>query len=725
MSRTITLAVSTPSNKKGNTSTYCILDNKDGKFTRIRRSSNFGDESVDSSVLAFCYLVPKDRSLYGNQKPSQRAEKTNNPVEGDCTSNINTEVEENETNFPNFDLKDDSDYMLICRSNGIIEVVKDYRQKIYQNSSLCPQFLWKCFPDDIDPTGDFDFSIANLSYFKGLLYCCTTSGKVYIFILNLPEDYIQVENLISNSDSNKIKDMKNDGNGGTTAARNISPDEDEFFKLTQYRYCGKTDDICYFLIPIDEDTRNSILGQQKYTASYSGAIMYKSSGYNRLDQGIANFQINPLDRLSFIVSAQRSPLMIRKVVMTRIFVIFLRTYLKKKLECQPNQYLQSSSLIFNLDNDIANMPQIDHRLWNSIIQLSGTAPLQSIIVWKQKFGGRKDEIDKLLHNIADNQNVELAENLSISTRPLSRGNLMVNRSQDSLFRRINYMSRQLTEKKVDTLLKSLKKNTFPIDFCAVQLLQESQQHIFNGSYTFNDEPPSDVEDDVIVSFLTDKYRNLDIYSIEKFLKFHVFRPRLMNEPLVEINVYPNHQYSEFSNTKDSRERFDEILSQVCSFKKLFVLTEKIILIIGSGGVLLLDRSLLKYMNHLSDNPIESICIIKIDLGLLNDAILLVDRFETCKDCSGVLLNFQLITTNLSGEINSYNCMMRPHSRIGSYECTDSIQLTKVGKFVDKLIFITDFKEQVSSRKRSQSDIEMGQSRKKQRSLSDNFVISSI
>ncbi|XDT31778.1 Hypothetical protein J6889_03093 [Nakaseomyces glabratus] len=287
------------------------------------------------------------------------------------------------------------------------------------------------------------------------------------------------------------------------------------------------------------------------------------------------------------------------------------------------------------------------------------------------------------------------------------------------------MSRQLTEKKVDTLLKSLKKNTFPIDFCAVQLRQESQQHIFNGSYTFNDEPPSDVEDDVIVSFLTDKYRNLDIYSIEKFLKFHVFRPRLMNEPLVEINVYPNHQYSEFSNTKDSRERFDEILSQVCSFKKLFVLTEKIILIIGSGGVLLLDRSLLKYMNHLSDNPIESICIIKIDLGLLNDAILLVDRFETCKDCSGVLLNFQLITTNLSGEINSYNCMMRPHSRIGSYECTDSIQLTKVGKFVDKLIFITDFKEQVSSRKRSQSDIEMGQSRKKQRSLSDNFVISSI
>ena len=159
---TITFVASIPCTRNGSVYGYRILQCDNGSLSTVEHCMDRLERDVDVSSEMFCYLKPKGRCL--------------------VPSNLNQTG------------SDASDYMIIAKSTGFLEIIQDFKCKIKNKITLEPKFVLKCIPEDFISDLRTNYSVVSLEYTDGFLYCCMTSCRIYVFILNLPEDYIQVKN---------------------------------------------------------------------------------------------------------------------------------------------------------------------------------------------------------------------------------------------------------------------------------------------------------------------------------------------------------------------------------------------------------------------------------------------------------------------------------------------------------------------------------------------------
>lgn len=639
-------AVSTPCNESDKPSGYRIFDLRDNRLEPVQFKKYDKRADVNTSVEMFCYLKSNDDAV-------------------------------------------EDDYMLIGKSNGYVEVIKQYEHKLNNNLDLRPDYLLKCTPDEGSSTRRSDTTIVGLEYLQGLLYCCTSSGKLFVFILNLPETYSQVRDLNASFKYRLDENIRTTNNENSM---NISPEETKFNEIVSYSDTAKLRNICHYLIPMELYHLSESISQYYTNTCYKGITTYRASIYIRLDHGVTMFHINPLDRFSFMISSLRMPLMMRKIMLSMTFINFLKCYLNKKdiLERaigeitswdKISERMGYMNLLYMLEKEILNEQDTEAHLWDEIVHLSGTALLHSIIVWKQKYGSSRDEIQAIFRRRARLAQPTLTDILQIPGRPVSRSDHRLRRRDVEFFDRVEVDIPNPTKWEVEGFLRNIKKNVFTTDFSIVQLKP-------NASSSVRD-IDSLISNETMTSFLTDNYRNMDIFMVDKYLTFQVFRPKYLDEPLIKLSGFPSSSNiaSDLSVLTDSNE-FEYYVSFMNNFKRMFVFNESLVFIFGSGGVLFLDKNMLKSAKHIERNIDSSVAMIQINLGLINDAIVVMDHCEKCNDCEGYYIDFRAVVSNLAGEIKVIKCNITPHSKFGTGEQVDMLRLAKPGKIVDKFSFLS-------------------------------------
>ncbi|KAL3232910.1 hypothetical protein RNJ44_04826 [Nakaseomyces bracarensis] len=654
MSRDFRFMVSTPCNESGKPSGYRVFDLIDNRLEPVKFKCFDKRAEVDNSVEMFCYLKPCEGAV----------------------------VEES-------DQQHRPDYMLIGKSNGYIEVIKNYSDKISNRQEIRPDFLLRCTPDEGNGNRNTDNTLVGLEYLQGLLYCCTSAGKLYVFLLNLPNDYIQVSSLNTAYSNNAGIPLPTSNNGNLS---NNSPEEAKFCQLISYSEELNTRNICHYLIPMEIYHLSESVSQYYTNTCYKGLTTYRSSIYIRLDHGVTTFHINPLDRFSFLISSFRMPLMIRKIMISMTFVNFLKCYLDKKNILERalgeitswdkiSERMGFMNLLYMLEKEILNEPDTEAHLWDEIVHLSGTALLHSIIVWKQKYGTSRDDIQAIFRRRARLAQPTLTDILHIPGRPVRRTEHRLRRTNVEFFDRVEVDIPNPAKWEVEGFLRNIKKNVFTSDFAVVRQKPNPSASIVDIS--------SLVRNETMTSFLTDNYRNMDIFMIDKYLSFQVFRPKYLDEPLVKLSGFPSCSYlgSELTELREDNE-FEYYVSFMNNFKRMFVFNESLVFIFGSGGILFLDKNMLKSAKHIERNIESSISMIQIDLGLVNDTMLIIDRCERCEDCDGYSIDFRVVVSNLAGEIKVIRCSIDPHTKFGNGEVVDMLRLAKPGRIVDKLNFLS-------------------------------------
>lgn len=340
-----------------NNKTHCYNNNNSNINTK-NNNNNVTDIGV--TTKAFCYLKPYAGGIIPDSQ--------------------------------NLSIMDYSDYMLISKSNGLIEIVQDYQYKVNCNLPLSPDYVLACIPDGFTPDSKHTGVTIGLEFKEGLLYCCQSNGNIYIFILNLPTNYIQsnnlfdLNNIISQEYSTTSTDytisiknhiIRNNNNNNSNRSNNsrtynipkhinrsiisyganetarlktyIEDSEDiqarqitDFFKETQYTGRTRLKHICYYLTPFQFDfnptpKKHTLL---HYMKVYKDQYVYRPSICISLNQGISHFHINPFDRLSFLIGSQFDPIMIRKVILPMTYLNYLITYLNLKKRGQKKYQME-------------------------------------------------------------------------------------------------------------------------------------------------------------------------------------------------------------------------------------------------------------------------------------------------------------------------------------------------------------------------------------------------
>ncbi|CAI4057227.1 hypothetical protein SKDZ_04G0680 [Saccharomyces kudriavzevii ZP591] len=673
----IQFAVSTPCNAKGKPSGYRLFEFKNDRLALIPSERGCAKVDVNANIQAFCYLRPNGRGT---------------SISSDTTH-----------------IMDSCDYMILAKSNGFIEIISNYQYKIKNGLRLAPSYILRCTPEDFETNFFSDYMIAGLEYSQGLLYCCMCSGRIYVFVMNLPNDYSQFKNMYNPIFPDCFFKVNNDTNIGHS-----SEEEKLFERSTRYtgRTCSKH--ICYFLLPIEPSHLRSSPVVSSFCSMYQGLPIYRPSMYLHIERGISTFHINPLDRFCFMTVSPRSPLFIRKIILPLTYVTFLSTFINLKDNIQGenrdevlswDKIAQQSgfgslfswiSNKFTFDSDIINST-----IWDDIVKYSGTGMLDSGIVWKQRQGHAKDDIYELFHNqdmLGSSRRNSSFSVTSNEPRPLSR------RRRESFQGLTRDAFRETmdvpcsTKWELDSFIRGLRRNTFMVDFEIVEKIPHG-----NGNDGMNeDDNNANESDETMTSFLTDNYKKMDIVCIDHFVTLSAFRPRYYDEPIIKIDSLSNKNGSDnLTNEKeglknemdvdgqmldDETAQFQQALGDLSSFKKLFMLDDSLCFILDTHGVLLINRFEIKNTKNLLKNSKDTVRIIPHDFGLINDAIVVINDIgmNTNNVCS---LTFHLVITSMAGEIAVFKGEFFNDLRLGRMRLCDSLKLNRKDRFVDKLALI--------------------------------------
>lgn len=673
----IQFAVSTPCNTKGKPSGYRLFEFKNDRLALVPSERGCTKVDVNANIQAFCYLRPNGRDT---------------SISPDATH-----------------ILDSCDYMVLAKSNGFIEIISNYQYKIKNGLRLAPSYILRCTPEDFESNFFSDYMIAGLEYSQGLLYCCMCSGRIYVFVMNLPTDYIQYKNMYNPMFPDCFFKVHHDNN--TTHS---SEEEKLFEGSTRYtgRSCSKH--ICYFLLPIEPSHLRSSPVVSSFCNMYQGLPIYRPSMYLHIERSISTFHINPLDRFCFMTVSPRSPLFIRKIILPLTYVTFLSTFisLKNSIQgdtcgeilswdnvAQQNGFGSLFSWIsnkFTFDTDIINST-----IWDDIVKYSGTGMLDSGIVWKQRQGHAKDDIYELFHTqdmLGSSRRNSSFSTASSEPRPLSRRR----RESFQALTRDAFRERMdvpcSTKWELDSFIRGLRRNTFMVDFEIVEKISHR-----NGNDGVNeDDNTTDESDETMTSFLTDNYKKMDIVCIDHFVTLSAFRPRYYDEPIIKIDSLSNKNGSENGTNEeewaesqmkvdgqvidDETAQFKQALGNLCSFKKLFMLDDSLCFILDTHGVLLINRFEIKNTKNLLRNSKDTIRIIPHDFGLINDTIVIINDIDVGTD-NVCALTFHLVVTSMAGEITVLKGEFFKNCRLGRIKLCDSLKLNRKDRFVDKLALI--------------------------------------
>ncbi|AGO11238.1 AaceriACL023Cp [[Ashbya] aceris (nom. inval.)] len=649
----ITFGVSVPGNGKDVVSGYRLFRYQDDALTPLPITS---DNATDRNemIQKFCYLRPRDRLTIP-----------------ECQ---------------NGGLMDSSDYLLVAKSNGIIEIFRDYQYRVSQRLQLEPNFILTCLPVAHE-RNTLDLTIAGLEFKDGLLYCCTKDGDLYIFILNLPNDYIQEENIYNPMGMPDLFEI---------AAPNIRDtsrlEEGILFVYSKFTGRTKLQHICYYCHPMGQQI--SIYPQLKVL--YPSIPYFKPCIYVNLKKEVSNFRINPLDRFSFIAMAPRVPLTIYKIHLPKLFTDFFIKFVKLKravLKRSPQEIHdidEASTSVYRckfldfLRFDFRGIQtDMDPRTWNSLMANDYVVELNCSCVWRQRQGNVKDDLYKLFHRQVDIYDEE-------RERPASRGSLTG--SMDSSARSSS-LRRSILERTIDAVpcynnsatdrfIRCIRQNTCPVDIRIVNT-------------KLGDDPMSatneDDHDSNRTSFLTDDYKDMDIITLDKFLCLTAFRPKYIDEPLMKLDSF----HSVTKDATNSEARW--ALMNLSSFKKLFMITNSICMIFDTFGVVLIDRFKVVNSHDLLENDPEAFKIIDFEIGLINDIAVVITHIDKCHDCGGSYnIEFIAIVTTVAGTLSALQGDFYCHERLGKMRCRDKLKINKKHKFLDQIVLL-DYEP---SRKRS-------------------------
>lgn len=652
MAKKITFAVSTPCNAKGKPSGYRLIEYTDRGLTILAQEKDDLRADIDINVQAFCYLRPRDRTV------------------------VPTCINES--------LMDSSDYLVVAKSSGFIEIVQDFHYKAQHGLALNPSFVLKCTPEGF-PEYRCDSMVAGLEYMEGLLYCCMCSGKIYVFVLNLPSDYIQSENSYVTGQVPEL--FYGCRNQDVPLGRDSRSMEETTFCLSM-KFTGrsKLKHICYYLLPMEPDHRSTspsvfLLGQ-----GYMNNFIFKPSIYVELDQGLTAFRINPLDRLSFFTVSPRSAMMIRKIMLPTVYVDFFVSFVSKKKVVQEMRHEEivswnkvaqemgyESFVNWIQEDPLHELENTGSFAWEELARYDGISTLRTIIVWIQRQGQGEDDLSKLFRRNDVPSGQGSGQRSTTESPPVSG----IRRSS-SIFRR------QLREPvdlpcssnwELDSFVRGVKKNTFTVDFKVVQ-----------SSFSLSQDDiqlEADEEEQNRTSFLTDSYKNMDIVCIDRYLSLSVFRPRYHDIALLKVDTFQGDLPLKLPLT-DERNALQKALSNFSSFKKLFMLTNSLCMVLDTHGVLLIDR--LTFLNKKNAQiPDDALKVAEFDIGLISDAILVVTRLDT-SPCN-VEVEYQLIITCVPGQILALEGAFHRNSSFGELFCRDSLRLKRKDRFVDQICLI--------------------------------------
>lgn len=669
MSKKISFAVSTPCNAKGKPSGYRLVEYSDKGLYILPHEKDDLRSDIDINVQAFCYLKPRDRTIV----PS----------------------------YVNESLMDSSDYMVVAKSSGFVEIIQDFNYKSQNGLTLSPDYVLKCTPEGF-PELRCDSMVAGLQYLEGLLYCCMCSGKIYVYVLNLPHDYVQAESSIVTGQHPEL--FYRNRNPDSSLGRDSRSLEEATFYLNM-RFTGRSrlKHICYYLLPMEPDHVSTSPSVFVFGQSYKDSFIYKPSIYVELDQGLTVFRLNPLDRLSFFTVSPRSALMIRKIMLPMVYVDFFVSFVSKKKiyqEMKPEEIVSWDKVAQSMGYEcLTTWIQQDplHELentgsfaWEELARYAGISTLRTIIVWIQRQGHDKDDISKLFRR-DDVPNGREGGPSSTSESSLPR-----RLRADMVFRR--YDLREPVDLpcssnwRLDSFVRGIRKNTFTVDFKVVQ----------SFSYLAQDDVQLEAVGDerTRTSFLTDSYRHMDIVCIDRYLSLSVFRPRYDDVALIKIDTFQGDLPHKLPFTNETM-ALRSVLSNFSSFKKLFMLTDAHCMVLDTHGVLLIDRLAFADTKN-TEVPTHAIKVAPFDIGLITDAILVVTRLDI-SPCDAEVV-YQLIITCIPGQILALEGTFSHNSNIGKLVCSDSLRLKRKDRFVDQICLI-NYESQGAERKRISGEVD--------------------
>ena len=902
MQHSIEFAVATPCTSSDRVFDYGLLTLKDGKFSTLPKGSPDADLNTGFNTQTFCYLKPGN----GEIVPS----------------------------FLNGSNNDRSDYMLLGKSSGFIEIIVDYRYKIENGLSLEPDFALDCYPAEISGDGKPDYLTVGLEYMNGLLYCCMGSGRIYVYPLNLPSDYVQEENFYSISRcrdllTNQMDRPTHRGNEKTSNATNIdgnrdppdsetkytsggrihgsnlrhctqegtageeervlhethrhgqhhlysrrrrnhnhgrrhhrnevSREDNRFYRIIAYRGKSKLRHLCYYLPFADKPSSTLPASAVNVFEIYrsKGIKVFRPCIVLNIEQAISEFHINPFDTLSFVITAPRTPIMMRKIVLDSSYVNYFETLMKIKKVAQKLSPIENihwdelavkrgySSLLDWLIYEAAyEQNRMSLLSWKKVIEMKGTAILGTTIVWRQSATHYNGDLARIVTDntfTRDGTTIFSSREHDIAGSSIPRSRLLQRR------RRRIFDTPVSSNYRVEAFLKRAAKNTFTVNFKVFKMpsrrysnpypepdslldrnvsanprriihrrisgsetvaygsggnvndnqnsshlssldpattgsvsqeersedpnqipgadsvddvdrsLIETSTHISSESeqdtdtssayesnsnsnnddddYAFDDNGSTafyyglhrnpnlhnsnvddrDLSSNYITTFLPAKYERMCIFSIDHFLSLQSFKPKLQDEPVFRIDSFP--KVSEL--IKDgflSQEDIiaSEIISRFNAFKKLFMLSASLCLIIDVNGVLILDSKNVQDFENLIKNDPTALKVASAKLGLITDSILILERFDKCGDCLSFNIEFTLIVACLPRSIKAFKGIFKAHSKIGRVKLLDIATLSRTDRYVDKIQLIACDHSQNGKKRRQESFSEPNASKKLRR-----------
>ncbi|QLQ80621.1 hypothetical protein HG537_0D06220 [Torulaspora globosa] len=666
---TITLAVSTPCNAKGKPSGYRLVQYADGGLSVISHFKEHNRADIDVYVQAFCYLKPRNRAVV----PS-------------CI---------------NDGLVDSSDYMILAKSSGFIEIIQDFQFKSQQGLALDPCFVLRCSPEDnVDLR--CDSMVAGLQYKEGLLYCCLCSGKIYVYVLNLPHDYIQAENsfVISQPAELFYSGSTYPYLSGGRDSRSL--EEATFYVNMKYTGRSRLKHICYYLLPMEPNHLRVSPAIFLFGHCYKDVTIFKPSIFVELDQGVTTFRINPLDRFSFFTASPRSALMIRKIMLPMAYVDFFIAFITKKKiiqETKPEE-IKSWNMVAHengydslvnwiLEDPIHDLSNLATIFWEDLARYDGISIQRTITVWIQKQAHVKDDIFKLFrhesnHYDNDFDRPDSAEtSASSAPRRLTRHgfNRNVLRSPVDLPHAMNW--------ELGSFVRDLGRNTFMADFQVIRSNTDSN----GGEHQDREE-----DGETRTSFLTDNYKDMDIVCIDRYSTLTVFRPRQLDSAVKRVDFL---QYcmrlSDQSSMSGEEALMQRMLSTFTCLKKLFMLTESLCMALDTNGVLLINRHQLSEANVRDQTTGQAIKVAPFNIGLISDAVLIVNKLD--KKGNGFEIAYNLLVSCIPGQILALEGTFVPESKIGQITLRDSLKLKRKDRFVDRICLVS-YEPSRGDRKRS-------------------------
>lgn len=577
-----------------------------------------------------------------------------------------------------------SDYLLVAKNNGIIEIIKDYDFKIRNRIPLRPNYLLVCVPINTNIVTN-DTTIVGMEYSDKFLYVCSSNGDLFGFILNLPDDYVSEQDFQAPEAYKRYKDTimwRSD----STPPEDTTPAERFLREGTQFKNAHTCAHICYYCYPVNEDGFFHETIRQWYPKPIPA---FSNCFITFLRTDVSSFHINPMDRFSVITVAPHTPLTIHKILLPEFYVVFFHEFVKLKDEyfskklrqnSEPPSFDFMSRVVYDVgfqDYLKRNCSQYasDHdiRLWRSMLVCDMVCEFKYSSVWRQKQGNMKDSLHRLFFydaSLNDGKNVQNdIENLSDSVVDLeldSQSNSMLGFANASIDVD-HHAHSNITH--TERFLKHLRKRTFPINFQVVKTVSVNTETETN-------------ELEATTSFLTDTYKDMDIILVEKFLNINAFRPKYVDEPLMKLDSI--HDVQEI-NEKEYEAQV--ALNNLSSFVKFFMLSDSLCMIWDSNGVLLIDRFQLRNTTRLLENDVNAVKVIDYRVGVVNDIGLVLTEFEHTG--SDYHIEFYAILSMLTNEIVLLKGEFNTGQRLGKIAALDKLRVTERDRFVDQ-IMVTNY-----------------------------------